>query len=130
MLRLQRCEVEKERGDFGVVSPTVQLHFDQMLQHGFYAVVDRLIHEVRRRFIQDSIDMLLRLEILVVSAKGKALPSERLKERLGIHASDFSLDELHVQILMLPTITSGFEPCNVLSIGEKLGRESQLCGTS
>lgn len=69
--------------------------------------------------------MLLRLEqILVVSEKGKALSSERLKERLRIHASDFSLDQLRAQLLMLPTITLGLELCNALSIGEKIGRKS------
>lgn len=81
--------------------------------------------------MQDSFDMLLRLEqILVVSAKGKALSSERLKERLRIDASDFSLDQLCAQFLMLPTITSGLELCNALSIGEKLDANPQMYGTS
>ncbi|KAG0439809.1 hypothetical protein HPB47_016521, partial [Ixodes persulcatus] len=106
-------------------TPLVQLHLNQKLRQGFYAVVDPLINEVQRRFTQEGFDMLLRLEqILVVSTKGKALSSERLKERLGIHAADFFLDQLRAQLLMLPTITSGQEPCNALSIGEKLGRES------
>lgn len=106
-------------------TPPVQLDLNHKLRQEFYAVVDRLVNEVQRRFTQDGFDMLLRLEeILVVSAKGKAPSSERLEVLLGIHASDFSLDQLRAQLLMLPTITSGLDPCNALSIGEKIGCES------
>ncbi|KAM7291819.1 protein ANTAGONIST OF LIKE HETEROCHROMATIN PROTEIN 1 [Ixodes scapularis] len=106
-------------------TPPVQLDLNHKLRQEFYAVVDRLVNEVQRRFRQDGFDMLLRLEeILVVSAKGKAPSLERLEVLLGIHASDFSLDQLRAQLLMLPTITSGLDPCNALSIGEKIGCES------
>ncbi|KAL1467640.1 hypothetical protein MTO96_042026 [Rhipicephalus appendiculatus] len=104
-----------------------QLTSDEKLRQEFYVILDRLINEVQRRFTQSGFDTLVRLEeILNTSAAGSPPSFANLKQQLGVHASDFDLDRLHAQLLMLPSIAGDLQQCNVHSIARRISVESSV----
>lgn len=100
---------------------------DEKLLHDFYAILDRLINDGQRRFTQSGLDTLVRLEeILYTSAAGSPPSHANLKQQLGVHASEFDLDRLHVQLLVLPSIAGHLQPCDVDSIVKRISVESSV----
>ncbi|KAH7935599.1 hypothetical protein HPB52_010338 [Rhipicephalus sanguineus] len=107
-------------------APPVVLDAKTKLRKEFFAAVDCVTSEIKNRFDQPGMDYLAKLECAIVnSTRGQRLTEEALKEALGVHSTDFDLDRLAAQLLLLPTVISGAGVNTVEDVAEQLRSESQ-----
>lgn len=99
------------------------------LRKCFFEVVDIVTAEIEKRFHQPGMVNLLKLEeVLTDAAKGEAAKGTSLQEKLGIHASDFDVEKLEAQLVLLPSVlktnmVSSFDICQKLVAESSLIRE-------
>ena len=92
------------------------------MRRKFYEVADNLIAELERRFCQASIQRLISLETIVIDlASGKQHDVVELTARLDIYGSDFDVDILRSQLLLLPALIEANLP--KMDIGERLKKK-------
>ncbi|CAN7977147.1 unnamed protein product [Ixodes persulcatus] len=95
-------------------------------ERNFFAAVDCVTSEIKSRFDQPGMELLVKLECTLVSgARGQRFNAEELKEALGVHGSDFDLDRLNAQLVLLPTVLSGIEVTVVDDVAEALKAQSR-----
>ncbi|KAH9371871.1 hypothetical protein HPB48_012978 [Haemaphysalis longicornis] len=71
----------------------------------FFAAIDRIPNEIRRRFEQPGMEQLIGLErIFADAAEGRYFAADDLKDLLGVHAADFDISRLSAQLVLLPTL--------------------------
>ncbi|CAN7983570.1 unnamed protein product [Ixodes hexagonus] len=71
----------------------------------FFAAIDRITNEIRRRFEQPGMEQLIGLEhIFADAAEGRYFAADDLKDLLGVHAADFDISRLSAQLVLLPTL--------------------------
>ncbi|XP_040063052.2 zinc finger MYM-type protein 1-like [Ixodes scapularis] len=95
------------------------------LRKEFFAAVDCVTSEIKSRFDQPGMELLVKLESTLVSvARGQRFNAKELKEALGVHGSDFDLDRLNAQLVLLSTVLSGTEVNVVDDVAEALTEQS------
>lgn len=101
--------------------PTADISETASLRKSFFEVLDIVTNEIVRRFDQSGMENLVKLEqVITDAAKCQILRGTTLKEKLGVHATDFDLEELEAQLILLPSVVkenleSSFDICQKLA---------------
>ncbi|KAL4083933.1 hypothetical protein QTP88_029249 [Uroleucon formosanum] len=81
------------------------------LRKEFFALIDCLLNELNERFTQSGLDKVVSMEtILMRSINRDKIEISEIKKLLGIHVTDFNVDQLAVQLIMLPNILNFDNP--------------------
>lgn len=79
-----------------------------------FEIIDYLINEIDRRFNQQGLKSLVKLENILVDQKTKT--HQELNNCLNNMNEDFDVNKLHAQLLMLPSIVSTTTISNIINI--------------
>jgi len=81
------------------------------LRKEFFALIDCLLNELNERFTQSELDKVISMEsILMRSINRDKIEISEIKKLLGIHVTDFNIDQLAAQLIMLPNILNSDNP--------------------
>ncbi|KAH7979585.1 hypothetical protein HPB49_009986 [Dermacentor silvarum] len=94
----------------------------------FFAAIDRITSNIRRRFEQPGNQQLNSLErILTDAAEGRNFAASDLNELLGAHAADFDISRLSAQLVLLPTLLrDGGPPASERILQILLGKSADM----
>jgi hypothetical protein len=102
------------------------MSLDSHLHKSFFEVLDKVSAEVERRFSQPGMTTMVKLEsIILESLKGKPPSSVDLAEALATHQSDFHVERLAAQLLMLPSIMKDSSSISFSALFDVLKCQSQ-----
>lgn len=83
-----------------------RLDSKKSLNRGFLAVINCVTQEIKRRFYHFGMNHILMLEnILIKAGSGHNFTAHDLRNQLGVRASDFDLERLGTQLVLLPTLS-------------------------
>lgn len=70
-----------------------------------------MLNELNERFTQSGLDKVISMEtILIRSINREKIEISEIKKLLGIHVTDFNVDQLAAQLIMLPNILNSDNP--------------------
>ncbi|KAL4143687.1 hypothetical protein QTP88_005991 [Uroleucon formosanum] len=92
-------------------TPPANIDKKVALRKEFFALIDCLLNELNERFTQSGLDKVVSMEtILMRSINRDKIEISEIKKLLGIHVTDFNVDQLAVQLIMLPNILNSDNP--------------------
>lgn len=94
------------------------------LRENYLEIHSLLIQELKNRFDQEGLKILVQLEeILLWAVEGKVPDCDVLHEKLGPFSEDFDVDQLHMQLRFVKNLP-GKKANNCLELAEVLSNES------
>lgn len=97
-----------------------KLSAKDLFRKDYFEILDLLSNKLKERFDQKGLNTLEMLEdILLAAFKGNVFAEDDLKKRLGVHAEDFQISDLHAQLKMLKNMP-GDPPSSCASVVEQL----------
>ncbi|KAL4149855.1 hypothetical protein QTP88_003706 [Uroleucon formosanum] len=92
-------------------TPPANIDKKVALRKEFFALIDCLLNELNERFTQSGLDKVVSMEtILMRSINRDKIEISEIKKLLGIHVTDFNVDQLTAQLIMLPNILNSDNP--------------------
>jgi len=92
-------------------TPPANIDKKVALRKEFFALIDCLLNELNERFTQSGLDKVVSMEtILMRSINRDKIEISEIKKLLGIHVTDFNVDQLAAQLIMLPNILNSDNP--------------------
>jgi len=92
-------------------TPPININEKVALKKEFFALIDCLLNELNERFTQSGLDKVVSMEtILIRTINREKIELSEIKKLLGIHVTDFNVDQLAARLIMLPNILNSDNP--------------------